>query len=157
MSIPHLHFWQWESDVGWESGLHHPHSPRPSLRSSRGGPTALLSEPTALALSRVSARQRRTCSTSSILQRRTLGPSRDICVTHGVGPGHPAHSALETLRLSSGRAECPALGDGCAIYREPAYSGMTVMQRSRLGASATHQGRGDWTPSTNPKSSRGRK
>ena len=43
-----------------------------------------------------------------------------------MGPGHPAHSVLETLRLSSrhgasstGLAECPTLGDGCAIFREP--------------------------------------
>ena len=57
----------------------------------------LLSEPTALALSR---------------QRRTYGPSRDLCVTPGGELGHPAHSALETLRLSSGRAERPALADG---------------------------------------------
>ena len=31
---------------------------------------------------------------------------------HPFGPRHPAHSALETLRLRSGRAECPTPGDG---------------------------------------------
>ena len=33
---------------------------------------------------------------STILQRRTIGPSSGLCVNPDVGPGHPAHSALET-------------------------------------------------------------
>ena len=42
----------------------------------------------------------------------------------GLGPRNPADSALETLRLDSGRAESPTLGDGCAILREPDCPGI---------------------------------
>ena len=45
---------------------------------------------------------------TQILQMSRLG----VSATHHGGGGRPAHSALETLRLCSGRAECATLEGG---------------------------------------------
>ncbi len=72
----------------------------------------------------------RRCSARAAPQMRGVSPSPQPSPTerplrnYQLGPKLPTHSALETLRLRSGRAEYPSPGEG-----------MKVMQR-------THRGRG---------------